>query len=67
MEHERAIISDERQRKLAEVKSEIAHLMSAEKGKLKIDAEQAKGKLAASARDIALEIGRQILGRPIAG
>jgi F-type H+-transporting ATPase subunit b len=67
MEQERAVISDERQRKLAEVKSEIAHLMSSEKETLKIEAEQAKGKLATSARSIALEIGRQILGRPIAG
>ena len=67
MEHERAVISDERQQKLAEVKSEIAHLMSSEKETLKIEAEQVKGNLATSARGIALEIGRQILGRPIAG
>jgi F-type H+-transporting ATPase subunit b len=67
MEQERAVISEERQRKLAEVKAEIAHLVSAEKDKLKIEGEQVKGKLAAGARGVALEIGRRILGRPLAG
>ena len=67
MEQQRAVISEERQRKLAEVKSEIAHLVSAEKEKLKIEGEQVRGKLATGARVIALEIGRRILGRPLAG
>lgn len=67
MEQERAIVFDERQRKLAEVKSEIAHLVSAEKEKLKTEGAQVKVRLAADARGIALEIGRQILGRPITG
>lgn len=67
MERERGIISDERQRKLAEVKSEIAHLVSAEREKLKMEGAQVRGKLAVDARGIALEIGRHILRRPIAG
>ena len=67
MERERAFISEERQRKLAEVKSEIADLLSAEREKLKGEAAQVRGKLAVEARSIALEIGHRILRRPIAG
>jgi len=67
MERDRAVISEERQRKLAEVKSEVAHLLSAEKEKLKLEGAQVRGKLAVEARSIALEIGRQILRRPIGG
>ena len=67
MERERAVISEERQRKLAEVKSEMARLLSAEKEKLKTEGADVRSKLAIDARSIALEIGRQILRRPIAG
>ena len=67
MERERAVISEERQRKLAEVKSEITGLLSTEKEKLNTEASEVRGKLAVEARTIALEIGRQILRRPIAG
>ena len=67
MERERAVISEERQRKLAEVKSEIARVVSAEREKLKMETAQVRGKLAVDARSIALEIGRQILRRPIDG
>ena len=67
MEQERAVISEDRQRKLVEVKSEVARLLSDQKEKLKIEGAQVKSKLAVDARAIALEIGRQILGRPIAG
>lgn len=67
LERERAAISEERQRKLTEVKSEMASLLSAEKEKLKVEGGQVKGKLAVDARSIALEIGRQILGRPVSG
>jgi F-type H+-transporting ATPase subunit b len=67
MERERGIVTEERQRKLADVKSEVARLISAEKEKLKVEGAQVRGKLAADARGIALEIGRQILRRPIAG
>jgi F-type H+-transporting ATPase subunit b len=67
MERERALISEEKQRKLAEVKSEIARVLSAEREKLKMETAQVRGKLAVDARSIALEIGRQILRRPIGG
>lgn len=67
MERERAVISEERQRKLAEVKSEITRLLSTEKEKLNTEGTEVRGKLAVEARSIALEIGRQILRRPIAG
>lgn len=67
MEQERAIVVEERQRKLGEVKSEIAHLVSAEKEKLRTEGAQVKVRLATDAKGIALEIGRQILGRPITG
>ena len=65
MERERAAISEERQRKLTEVKSEMASLVSTEKEKLKVEGVQVKGKLAVEARSIAMEIGRQILGRSV--
>ena len=67
MERERAVISEEKQRKLAEVKSEIARVLSAEREKLRAETAQVRGKLAVDARSIALEIGRQILRRPIDG
>lgn len=67
LERERAVISEERQQKLAEVKSEMAWLLSAEKEKLKIEGAQVRDKLSVDARGIALEIGRQILRRPIPG
>ena len=67
MERERAVISEEKQRKVAEVKSEIARVLSAEREKLKTETAQVRGKLAVDSRSIALEIGRQILRRPIDG
>lgn len=67
MERERSLISEERQRKLAEVKSEIARVLSAEREKLKVETAQVRAKLAVDARSMALEIGRQILRRPIDG
>ena len=67
MERERAVISEEKQRKLAEVKSEIASVLSSEREKLKTETVQVRGKLVVDARNTALEIGRQILRRPIDG
>lgn len=67
MERERAVLSEERQRKLAEVKSEINRLLSTEKEKLNTEGAEVRSKLAVEARSIAVEIGRQILRRPIAG
>jgi len=67
MERERVEVSEERQRKLAQVKSEVTSLLSTEKQKMKVEGEQVRGKLAVEARSIALEIGKQILGRPVNG
>ncbi len=67
MERERALISEERNRKLAQVKSEIARVLSEERETLKMETAQVRGKLTVDARSIALEIGRQILRRPIDG
>ncbi|MEP6912183.1 MAG: ATP synthase F0 subunit B [bacterium] len=67
MERERAAISEEKNRKLAQVKAEIARVLSEEKEKLKMETAQVRGKLTVEARSIALEIGRQILRRPIDG
>ena len=67
MEQERAIVFEERQRKLGEVKTEITHLVSAEREKLSTEGAQVRVRLAADAKGIALEIGRQILRRPITG
>lgn len=67
MERERALISEERNRKLAQVKSEIARVLSEEREVLKMETAQVRGKLTGDARSIALEIGRQILRRPIDG
>jgi F-type H+-transporting ATPase subunit b len=67
MERERAAVSDERQRKLAEVRSELTGMLTSEKEKLKVEGEQVRGKLSVDARNIALQIGRQILGRSVNG
>jgi F-type H+-transporting ATPase subunit b len=67
MERERAVISEERNRKVAQVKSEIARVLSEERETLKMETAQVRGKLTVDARSIALEIGRQILRRPIDG
>lgn len=67
MERERAVISEERNRKVAQVKSEIARVLSEERETLKTETAQVRGKLTVDARSVALEIGRQILRRPIDG
>ena len=67
MEQERAAISEDGQRKLTAVKSELATLLSAEKEKLKVEGERVRAELTVDAQGIALEIGRRILGRPVAG
>ena len=67
MEGERAVRDEERRRKVAEVKAEIAQVLSDEKQRLSIEGEEAKRELAAGAGTAALAIGRQILRRPITG
>ncbi len=65
LEHERAALSSEHDRKVAEVKTEIARWLSQEQEKLKNDASQVKKTLEAEARSMALQISRQILQREI--
>jgi F-type H+-transporting ATPase subunit b len=67
MEKQRLGASAERERKLSLVKTEVGTRVADEKAKLQMAAEQVKGTLASEARNIALEIGRRILGRPVAG
>jgi F-type H+-transporting ATPase subunit b len=65
MEKERVSASAERERKLGEVSTEVGRRVADEKAKLRVSAEQVKGTLTSEARNIALDIGRRILGRAI--
>ena len=67
MERERTALSEERQRKVAEIKAEVALTLSQQKQKLEMEVEEARRKLAAEARGSALEIAGQILRRSIRG
>lgn len=64
-EQERAGLSLERDRQLAEVKTEIANRLADEQAKIKNDTAQVKNTLEADARTTALRISRQILQREI--
>ena len=66
MERERTSLSDERQRRVAEIKTEVALTLSQQKQKLATEVDEAKRKLAGDARTSALEIAGQILHRRIA-
>lgn len=65
MERERTALSDERQRRVASTKAEVALTLSQQKEKLESEVEEAKRKLAADARKSALDIATQILQRRI--
>lgn len=65
LEEERIAASREREQKLAEVRAEVVRWLDEEKRTLQIDEELVKGSLEIEARARALEIGSQILGRPI--
>lgn len=65
LEEERTAASRERERKVAEVKEGVMRWLDEEKRALQIDEEQVKARLEKEARARALEIGGQILGRPI--
>lgn len=67
MEQERGLLSREREQKVAEVKAEIGRWLVAQKEQLRMETDQVRGKLKESASRTALEIGRQILHRDIAG
>jgi F-type H+-transporting ATPase subunit b len=61
MERERAGLSKERERKLAEVKSEIGAFVSQERERIKAEADEVRGALGATAQERAREISEQIL------
>jgi F-type H+-transporting ATPase subunit b len=61
MEQERAILSKERERKLAEVKSEAGALVAREKERIKAEAAEVRNALGSTAQERAREISAQIL------
>jgi F-type H+-transporting ATPase subunit b len=65
LEEQRSALSREREQKVAEVKTEVAGWLHEQKEKLKTDVEHMQASLEEDARTRALEIGRQILGRPV--
>lgn len=65
LEEQRSAASRERERKVAEVKLELAGWLQEEKTKLTMDAERIKGTLEKDAITMALEIARQILHRQV--
>ena len=61
MEQERAILSKERERKLAEVKSEAGVLVAREKERIKAEAAEVRNALGTTAQERAREISEHIL------
>jgi F-type H+-transporting ATPase subunit b len=65
MEEQRSVASRERERKMAEVKTEVTTWLDAEKKALQAQQEQARLALAVEARTRASEITTHVLGRTI--
>jgi len=61
MEQERAILSKERERKLAEVKTEAGALVAREKDRIRAEAAEVRNALGTTAQERAREISEQIL------
>ena len=61
MEQERAILSKERERRLAEVKTEAGALVTREKDRIKAEAAEVRNALGTTAQERAREISAQIL------
>ena len=61
MEQERAILSKERERKRAEVKTEAGALVAREKDRIKAEAAEVRNALGTTAQERAREISAQIL------
>ena len=66
LEQERVAVSRDRELQVAQVKAEVGGWLNSQKEKLKTDAGELRGRLKNDAQERAVEIGRQILGRPIA-
>jgi F-type H+-transporting ATPase subunit b len=67
MEHERLIAASKREQEVAAVKAEIKRRLSEEKEKIKVEVANVREHLKGDARNMATEISRQILHRPITG
>ena len=65
LEKERTAISTERDRKLAEVRTEMSRWISEEQEKLRSDTAEVKKTLEADAQSVAVKISRQILQRDV--
>jgi F-type H+-transporting ATPase subunit b len=65
LEQQRGAVSRERDRKIAEFKTEVADGLRQQKEVLRTDVDQMRASLEKDARTRALEIGHQILGRQI--
>lgn len=65
MEQERARASADREQKLAAVRSQVSEQISQEKQSLSAEAENVKGVLRSDAQNVAADISRQILRRPV--
>jgi F-type H+-transporting ATPase subunit b len=61
MEQERALLSKERERRLAEVKTEAGALVAREKDRIKAEAAEVRNALGTTAQERAREISAQIL------
>jgi F0F1-type ATP synthase membrane subunit b/b' len=64
-EHERAAAMQDRQKKLDEMRAQLAASIAAEKKAIQAQAEAARITLEADARRIAVEIGSRVLSRPL--
>ncbi|HEY8187849.1 MAG TPA: ATP synthase F0 subunit B [Pyrinomonadaceae bacterium] len=65
LEAQRAAVSKERERKVAEIKVEVASWLESEKERLRLDAEQIRKRLKQDARTVAQEIAGRILRREV--
>jgi F-type H+-transporting ATPase subunit b len=64
-EHERAAAMQDRQKKLDEMRAQLAASIATEKKAIQAQAEAARITLEADARRIAVEIGSRVLSRPL--
>jgi F-type H+-transporting ATPase subunit b len=65
LEQERLAVSKQREQEVAEVKAEVGSWLNSQKQRLTEDVRKLRGRLKNDAEKRAMEIGRQILRRPI--
>jgi F-type H+-transporting ATPase subunit b len=66
-ESQRSAAMQERQKKLNQLRQEMAESTAKEKSSIKRQAEEARGTLDTESRQIAREIGARVLSRPLSG